>query len=234
MKNVGVLLAGGSGTRMHTELPKQFLVLAGKTLLQHAIDTFSASSAIDEICVVLPHHFIQAISGADWLKNDTKSIRIVEGGTSRTHSSYNAFCAYRSEYKSVNFLYHDAARALLSMRDLENVISALELYDGAVLGTPMVDTIYELDESKILQRIPERERLWCAQTPQAFRGAQLEAAFTSWEKKGAIMPYSDDVSLVKAMLPNIDIHLVESQDFNMKITTPTDMIVAELYLSKKI
>jgi len=233
MKNVGVLLAGGSGTRMHTELPKQFLVLAGKTLLQHAIDTFSASSAIDEICVVLPRHFIQAISRAIWLKNDAKPIRIVEGGTSRTHSSYNAFCAYRSEYKSVNFLYHDAARALLSMRDLENVIRALELYDGVVLGTPVVDTIYELDESKTLQRIPERERLWCAQTPQAFRGAQLEAAFTRWEKKGAML-YSDDVSLVKAMLPNIDIHLVESQDFNMKITTPTDLLVAEYYLSKKI
>ena len=233
MKNVGVLLAGGSGTRMHTELPKQFLVLAGKTLLQHAIDTFSASSAIDEICVVLPRHFIQAISGAIWLKNDAKPIRIVEGGTSRTHSSYNAFCAYRADNESINLLYHDAARALLSIRDLENVISALELYDGAVLGIPVVDTIYELDENKTLWRIPERERLWCAQTPQAFRGAQLEAAFISWEKKGA-MPYSDDVSLVKAMLPNINIHLVESQDFNMKITTPTDMIVAELYLSKKI
>lgn len=233
MKNVGVLLAGGSGTRMHTELPKQFLVLAGKTLLQHAIDTFSASSAIDEMCVVLPQHFIQAISGADWFRNYAKPIRIVEGGTSRTHSSYNAFSAYRAEHRSVNLLYHDAARALLSIRDLENVISALELYDGAVLGIPVVDTIYELDESKTLQRIPEREHLWCAQTPQAFHGAQLAAAFTRWEKKGA-MPYSDDVSLVKAMLPNINIHLVESQDFNMKITTPTDMIVAELYLSKKI
>ena len=233
MKNVGVLLAGGSGTRMHTELPKQFLVLAGKTLLQHAIDTFSASSAIDEMCVVLPQHFIQAISGADWFRNYAKPIRIVEGGTSRTHSSYNAFSAYRAEHRSVNLLYHDAARALLSIRDLENVISALELYDGVVLGTPVVDTIYALDESKTLQRIPEREHLWCAQTPQAFRGVQLAAAFTRWEKKGA-MPYSDDVSLVKAMLPNINIHLVESQDFNMKITTPTDMIVAELYLSKKI
>lgn len=233
MKNVGILLAGGSGTRMHSELPKQFLVLAGKTLLQHAIDTFLASSAIDEICVVLPHHFIQAISGADWLKNDAKPIRIVEGGISRTHSSYNAFSAYRAEHKSVNLLYHDAARALLSMRDLENVIRALELYDGVVLGTPVVDTIYELDESKTLQRIPEREHLWCAQTPQAFRGVQLAAAFTRWEKKGA-MPYSDDVSLVKAMLPNIDIHLVESQDFNMKITTSTDMLVAESFLCKKI
>ena len=229
----GIVLAGGSGTRMHTELPKQFLVLAGKTLLQHAIDTFSASSAIDEMCVVLPQHFIQAISGADWFRNYAKPIRIVEGGTSRTHSSYNAFSAYRAEHRSVNLLYHDAARALLSIRDLENVISALELYDGAVLGIPVVDTIYELDESKTLQRIPEREHLWCAQTPQAFHGAQLAAAFTRWEKKGA-MPYSDDVSLVKAMLPNINIHLVESQDFNMKITTPTDMIVAELYLSKKI
>lgn len=233
MKNVGVLLAGGSGTRMHTELPKQFLVLAGKTLLQHAIDTFSASSAIDEICVVLPQHFIQVISGADWFRNYAKPIRVIEGGTSRTHSSYNAFCAYRADNESINLLYHDAARALLSMRDLENVIRALELYDGVVLGTPVVDTIYELDESKTLQRIPEREHLWCAQTPQAFHGAQLAAAFTRWEKKGA-MPYSDDVSLVKAMLPNINIHLVESQDFNMKITTPTDMIVAELYLSKKI
>ena len=233
MKNVGVLLAGGSGTRMHSELPKQFLVLAGKTLLQHAIDTFSASSAIDEICVVLPHHFIQAISRTDWLKNDAKPIRIVEGGISRTHSSYNAFSAYRAEHKSVNLLYHDAARALLSIRDLENVISALELYDGAVLGIPVVDTIYEVDENKTLQRIPERERLWCAQTPQAFRGVQLAAAFTRWEKKGA-MPYTDDVSLVKAMLLNIDIHLVESQDFNMKITTPTDLLVAEYYLSKKI
>jgi pyrophosphorylase len=233
MKNVGVLLAGGSGTRMHTELPKQFLVLAGKTLLQHAIDTFSASSAIDEMCVVLPQHFIQAISGADWFRNYAKPIRIVEGGTSRTHSSYNAFSAYRAEHRSVNLLYHDAARALLSIRDLENVISALELYDGVVLGTPVVDTIYELDESKTLQRIPEREHLWCAQTPQAFRGVQLAAAFTRWEKKGA-MPYSDDVSLVKAMLPNIDIHLVESQDFNMKITTSTDMLVAESFLCKKI
>ena len=233
MKNVGVLLAGGSGTRMHTELPKQFLVLAGKTLLQHAIDTFSASSAIDEMCVVLPQHFIQAISRADWFRNYAKPIRIVEGGTSRTHSSYNAFSAYRAEHRSVNLLYHDAARALLSIRDLENVISALELYDGVVLGTPVVDTIYELDESKTLQRIPEREHLWCAQTPQAFRGVQLAAAFTRWEKKGA-MPYSDDVSLVKAMLPNIDIHLVESQDFNMKITTSTDMLVAESFLCKKI
>ena len=232
MRNIAVLLAGGSGTRMHAELPKQFLLLAGKTVLQHVVDTFVASSLIDEICLVLPRSSFSWVEGAAWWKEITKPIKIIEGGASRTLSSYSAYSAYCNVMDGVNLLFHDVARALLSLRDLECVLRTLSLHDGVVLGAPTTDTIYELDARGGIQRILDRSLLWSAQTPQVFRGTVLRRAFECWKSAGALS-YSDDVSLVKSMIPEADIHLVVAQDFNMKITTPADMMVAEYYKSKK-
>jgi 2-C-methyl-D-erythritol 4-phosphate cytidylyltransferase len=231
-KNVGILLAGGSGTRMQTECPKQFLPLAGKTLLQRTLETFLASPLIDEIGVVLPPDASRWINLSEWKTKITKPIKIIEGGTNRTYSSYHAFLAYCTDNEVKNLIYHDAARALLSLRDLENVMGALELHDGVVLGASVVDTIYELDDSGVIRRIPERSHLWSAQTPQAFRITIFCQAFTLWKEQGE-SSYSDDVSLVKAMLPDTYIFLLEAKDLNIKITTPTDMLVAASHVSKK-
>lgn len=233
MKHVGVLLAGGSGTRMHSAIPKQFLPLCGKPVLAYTLQLFDRTEAIDEICLVVADAYRSEVERIACEFGIKKPIAYTSSGRTRTHSSYNAYVCCAGFDCETTFVIHDAARPLLSDRDLGSVLQALQYAEGVVLALRVVDTVYELSEVGNIVRIPDRSYLWKAQTPQAFRGDVLGNVYQKW----LLLPddlqqvYTDDISLVHALAPQTTLKIVEAQDFNAKLTDPTDFVIAEHFLS---
>ena len=219
-RTVGVILAAGKGERMGGEIPKQFLLLEDKPLFLYSVLTFTASTLIDELCLVIPSGREQEIRA--WVERFVKEkpVRYVLGGATRTLSSYNAYRSYRELGVRVNLIIHDAARPLLSLQDLNAVTAALAISPAAVLATPSPDTVYQVNEGHTIVDIPPRSSLWCAQTPQAFRAEVLEKMYACEPKDAQL---TDDVGLMRAVSPDLPIRLVEATKPNPKLTTAKDL-----------
>lgn len=225
-KNVAVVLAGGSGKRFGTTLPKQFLPLAGKTVIEHSIEAFEQCAAIDEIAIVMHTDYLpqmQAIID----KNGWKKVRkLLPGGAERYLSTLAAIKAYDA-CSDMNLVFHDAARPAVSQRIIHDVVEAIQTHEAVAVAIPATDTIFEVtSDGQSITRIPNRQRLRCAQTPQAFhlnvireayRKALQDSDFTSTDDCGVLHRYS----------PEIPIYIVPGEITNIKLTYPEDTILIE-------
>lgn len=169
MRNIAVILAGGVGTRLGLDKPKQFMKVAGKTVLEHTVDAFQKHSAIDEIVIVMHANFVHYVE-AMMLKNHwTKVKKILNGGQERYESSLVAIRAYEKckDKENINLIFHDAVRPLVSKKIIDDTVEALEKYDAVDVAIPSADTIIKLDSSmEVIDSIPDRRRLNRGQTPQ--------------------------------------------------------------------
>ena len=213
--NIAVILAGGIGSRLEKALPKQFFKIAGKMVLEHAVDAFEKNSLIDEIAVVVNEHYIFMIEDMI-LKNEwTKVKRILVGGQERYHSSYAAVKAYAAD-EDANLIFHDAARPLVSQRIINDVVNALDKYNAVDVAIPSADTIIAV-EGKIIKEIPDRIKMRRGQTPQGFKqkviASAYDLAFADKDFKA-----TDDCGIVKKYLPTEQIVVVEGDEVNMKLT----------------
>lgn len=212
--------------------PKQFIEIAGRTILEHSIRAFHTNPGIDEIVIVSHADYIDKIRHI--ALPYPKVCHIVPGGRERYDSSLAAIACYEREEDSqqVNLLIHDAVRPLVSQRIISDCIAALSDFNAVDVAIPATDTVIEVNEEGHIVRIPERKYLRNVQTPQCFRLHTIAEAY----RIGLADPNfitTDDAGVVHRYLPSEPILVVEGEQTNIKITYPADLLMAEKILSEE-
>jgi 2-C-methyl-D-erythritol 4-phosphate cytidylyltransferase len=207
---------------------KQFMLLEGSPILLHTIRKFASSPAVKEIVVALRAEDVEWVG--DLLRNENfgKPVRLVEGGDSRQESVENALATLGGDTELV--AVHDAVRPFIELSTLEKVFAEAAENGAAIVGIVPVDTVKQVHRNKIRQTIP-RERLVLAQTPQVFRFDLLKQAFQRAREDG--FAGTDESSLVER-LEQVEVSVVPGSDRNIKITKPTDMDLAKLFLAEEL
>jgi 2-C-methyl-D-erythritol 4-phosphate cytidylyltransferase len=228
---IALIPAAGTGSRMNNELPKQYLLLAGKPMIYHALHTLCHSSHIFRVFVIL------ASDDHEWNRYDWSSFAdklAVKycGGATRADSVLNGLKAMQQTDGSIDkddwILVHDAARPCLTIFQLDQLIDALALDEvGGLLAIPVADTLKRADSNQRVMGTESRNGLWQAQTPQMFRLGLLMDALSK-VNSAAI---TDDASAIEAL--GLRPRLVLSDAYNFKVTYPQDLALAELILQKK-
>ncbi len=249
MKNIAVILAGGSGKRMGGQIPKQFLPLAGRSVLERSVSTFDLHPAIDEVAIVVhPEWRTEAEQCAARCQHKPT---IIDGGAERYMSSINAIMAFIDRPDDTNLLLHDAARPLLSAAVIDRVVAALQHSEAVGVAVPCNDTIWEVHPDidgltpapspggkdlhgerglpRFVARTPERRLMWQAQTPQAFRLPLIRDAYQR-ALQDPQFAATDDCSVVRRYMPGIKITVVEGEYSNFKLTCQDDLRRAETEL----
>ena len=227
MKNVAIILAGGSGKRLGGDLPKQFLEVAGKTVMEHCIEAFEQHDEVDEIAIVSREDFVPDVEALVARNKYNKVKHVLRGGKERYHSSLAALEAYPEE---CNLLFHDCVRPLVSERIIHDCITALQEFEAVDVAVPTTDTIIQLDDSGCISSIPPRALLRNVQTPQGFRRSTIRKAFDLALQDPGFLP-TDDCSVIHRYLPDVNIHVVEGDADNFKITYKSDLERAETLLA---
>lgn len=215
--------AAGSGSRMGSELPKQYLELAGHPMLYHALTTLSACAHITTVFVVLAaddEHF----KNYDWSHCGNKLEPLYCGGVTRAESVANGLLASELDVDDW-VLVHDAARPCLTQTHLDKLIS--ELRDdavGGILAVPVADTLKRADAQQRIACTESREKLWQAQTPQMFRVGLLSQGLQQCRN------VTDEASAIEAL--GLYPKLVAGDTSNFKVTYPHDIRLAELLLQQ--
>ena len=214
-------MAGGSGKRMQSALPKQFMMLGGLPVVAHTINTFSEALPGAEIVVVLPEEHIPLWRNLA-ARFDIAVHRCIAGGKERFHSVKNGLDALSEEVEYV--AVHDGVRALATKKMILRVQLAAEETEAAIPVTEVVDSYRRVDGSE--SYIVPRSELRIVQTPQTFSAALLRRAY----EQPFSDKFTDDASVVEAL--GAKITLVEGERRNIKLTTPEDMLIAERLLEE--
>jgi 2-C-methyl-D-erythritol 4-phosphate cytidylyltransferase len=207
---------------------KQFMLLDGSPILLHTIRKFASSTAVTEIVVALRAEDIDWVRELLRAEKFGKPVRLVEGGDSRQESVEHALATLGAGTELV--AVHDAVRPFIEHSVLEKVFAEAEQTGAAIVGIVPVDTVKQVHRNKIRQTIP-RERLILAQTPQVFRFDLLKTAFSRAREDG--FAGTDESSLVERM-DEVEVSVVPGSDRNLKITKPSDMDLARLFLAEEM
>ena len=227
MKTVAIIPAGGSGRRMGSGIPKQYLLLGGIPVLAHTLHVFQSSPVVDEIFLVVPEGDIPEVRNAIVGRyNFFKVSLIVAGGVERQDSVRNALAHLREEHGIV--LVHDGVRSFVSGELIRRVAAAAEA-DGAVaVGVQVKDSVKEVNSAGWVIKTVTREGLWLTQTPQAFRKPLILAAYERAAADGFCG--TDDASLVERM--GVPVRMIPGDYDNIKVTTPEDLTLGEAIIRR--
>ena len=225
MKNIAIILAGGSGRRLGESIPKQFIKIAGKKVIEHTIGVFQSHRLIDEICVVVNVDYLREIEQIRLCNNFSKLRKVLVGGEERYESSLAAINAY-SQMGECNMIFHDSVRPLVTERIITDCIKALETYDAVDVAVPTTDTIIQVGNNDEIINIPPRETLRNGQTPQAFKLSTIKSAYDkALQDKG--FKTTDDCGVVLRYMPETPIYVVRGEMFNMKLTYKEDIFLLD-------
>ncbi len=220
MKKVAVIVAGGSGTRMNTALPKQFLLINGKPVLYYTINTFLKAYNDLNILLVLPEEYISAGQEIIDAFFDYKRIKITAGGTTRFHSVQNGLKLIDEE--SIVFV-HDGVRCLITTDLIKRCYEAAIEFGSAIPVIDSKDSVRVLTEEG--NEPIDRAIIKLIQTPQTFHSKIILPAFKIDYKD----KFTDEATVVEAF--GLKVHLVDGEENNIKITKPVDLSFAEKILS---
>ena len=236
MRTVAVVLAGGTGQRFGGGLPKQLLTLAGRTVLEHSVAAFEHAPGIDEVLVVIAPGFTGQAESLLAAAGFGKVSRVIEGGFTRPDSTRRAIAALgtaagHADPAEVNVLFHDAARPLVGQEIIAASLRALESYQAIGVAVPCADTVVEV-RGPVMTRMQRREVLQRCQTPQGFRLSVIRQAYqlADADPGFATASATDDCGIVLRYLPGTPVAVVPGSERNIKITYPSDLIVAEALL----
>jgi 2-C-methyl-D-erythritol 4-phosphate cytidylyltransferase len=224
-----VIPAAGSGVRMGSSIPKQYLSLFGRTVIEHVLEVFLAEPRIAGISVAV------ADSDPYWsryVRPHSKMVTTVAGGEERVHSVRNALSSLSDELQADDWvLVHDAVRACLHKTDLGHLMTTLERDPvGGILASPLVDTLKQVDELGYITGTPSRQGVWRALTPQMFRYGLLCSALDTALGAGELP--TDEAAAVERIRPG-EVRVVEGRSDNLKITRPDDIAIAEAILAQR-
>ena len=220
--NAVIIPAGGIGSRLGAEIPKQFLEIAGKPLIWHTISVFEALPEVDLIVIPVVKAWEENLKSL--LVGFAKAIKIVPGGATRQDSVANGLLALPEETEIV--LVHDACRPFVTQDLVRQVIAKIKAKGAALVALPSRDTVKEIENGLVLRTLP-RERIYLAQTPQGARFALLKKAFLHAQEKGLLA--TDEAALLEAC--GIPVYVVCGNFLNFKITTREDLEIARAILS---
>ncbi|MEV4220026.1 2-C-methyl-D-erythritol 4-phosphate cytidylyltransferase [Nonomuraea sp. NPDC049725] len=234
LRTVAVVLAGGVGQRVGRDTPKQLIELAGRTILEHTIAVFDASAEVDEVVVLMTPGFGGQVHELVRRAGFGKVTQVVDGGASRTESTWRALQALGTQ--ECNVLLHDAVRPLLEPRIVTDCVRALETREAVEVAIPSSDTVLVAapgDGGEVVGDVLDRSRLRRAQTPQGFRLSVIRKAYElAFADPGfGDRPATDDCGVVLRYLPDVPIFLVAGSERNMKVTHPIDLAIAERLLT---
>jgi 2-C-methyl-D-erythritol 4-phosphate cytidylyltransferase len=215
-KTCAVILAGGSGTRLKSDIPKQFMPLCGRPVLAWSCMTCNNLDEIDRVLVVAPAEYVSRAEDILKQYGIRKAAKIVRGGATRQESAYNALSAADFHENDI-LVFHDAARPFISRDVLRNCLADAKLHGAAAVYTPANDTVAEIHEGFVVS-VPPRERFFSAQTPQAFRYSIIMKAHRHALDAG--LEATDDTAL--ALTVGFKVKMVEGDRLNFKITTDFD------------
>ena len=218
--NIAIILAAGSGTRMGSKTPKQFIEIEGKTLMEYSISAFEQNDNIDEIAVVTKEEFFPLVESFIEKNGFRKVRKLLKGGKERYDSSLAAINAYTNDDDKL-FL-HDCVRAGVSQNIINECARGLEKYDAIEIGVEPTDTVVGIDEEGCITEIPVRSMLRNAQTPQCFRRGTIKRAFDI-ALQDPDFKATDDCGVVHKYLPEVRIFVAKGEQENFKVTFPEDI-----------
>ncbi len=236
-KIYGVVLAGGIGSRMgNQDKPKQYLLVGDKPILIHTLEKFFIESAFEKVIVLCPKEWIAHTKNLvrKYLNDDGQRVVVIPGGDTRNETIMNAIDFIESEGnldENTIIVTHDSVRPFVTKRILdENIKYALE-FGACDTAMPATDTIVVSDDNVVISEIPERKKMYQGQTPQTFRAQKLKDLYLSLtdEEKG-ILTDAAKIFVMKGER----VHIVEGEVFNIKITYPYDLRVAEALIQGNI
>ncbi len=224
LHSVGVVIpAGGRGVRLGGSIPKQFLLLNGRTILQRSIDAFDSIADVGEIVVVVPEDQLRRTEELISKSKFRKTMHVVVGGSERQHSVRNGLLSFDVDPEIV--LVHDAVRPLVTLDVINKVIKQTKKHGAAVVGVRVKDTI-KVESDGFYEKTLDRQKLWAVQTPQGFRYEILKRAHVAAQRSAFLG--TDEASLVERL--RIPVKIVEGDYRNIKVTTADDLKLAKLIL----
>ncbi len=237
-RNIAVVLAAGQGRRMQTKQKKQYLLLENKPMLYYSLQTFERSECITDVIIVVGTDEETYVQSKIVDRFQFSKVRmIVEGGKERYHSVYNGLQAiteflFDTEYKCYIWI-HDGARPFIGENILRRALDGVRKEKACVVGMPAKDTIKIADENDYIKTTPNRNSVWMIQTPQVFEYGLINLAYTRLMKEEDTLAAKGitvtDDAMVLETFTNKKVKLVEGDYKNIKITTPEDLQIAQVF-----
>ena len=226
-KCTAIVLAAGKGTRMGTKIHKQYLEICGRPVLYYAINAFEQSDVIDDIVLVTGQDEIEYCRKEIVEKYNLSKVRfIVVGGKERYNSVYNGLKCVED---GIVFI-HDGARPFVDRDTIMRAYNTVITEGACIVAMPVKDTIKISDKEGYVESTPDRSTVWMVQTPQVFSAEIIKAAYDKIMKTDCT-GVTDDAMVVEQTMDR-KVKFVEGSYMNIKITTPEDLEIGELFVKK--
>ena len=220
-----IIVAAGDSTRMGYKLSKQLIPLCGRPAIEYTLRAFQDCDMIDEIDIVTRPQDINDVAQIAF--QFKKVMGIISGGADRAESVRKGI--RNTSKRTTHYVIHDGARVMITPDEICRVLNVAFETGAATLGTPVIDTIKVVGEEGDILSTPDRSTLWAVQTPQVFeRDLYLRAIDYAVEHNLSV---TDDCSLVEAL--GVPVRIVRGEYTNIKLTTPSDVVIAEALLKRK-
>lgn len=251
VKTIAIVLAGGRGNRMNSDIPKQYMEVGGKPILYYSLKAFE-DSFVDEIILVVGENDLEYCKKNIVDKFALKKIsRVVVGGKERYNSVYNGLKAIADSSRVIEpatnrekimetgmgrdcyIFIHDGARPCLTEDILNRCLETVKSTKACVAAMPVKDTIKIVDSSGYAISTPDRKTLWQIQTPQVFSYNIIKRAYDELINSGITIGITDDAMVVE-QFGNTPVKVIEGSYDNIKVTTPNDIEILKAYYKTQI
>jgi len=226
-----IVLSAGTGSRMKSDIPKQYMDLNGKPVIYYSLKAFE-ENGFSSVVLVCGKDDVEYCKKEIVEKYNLTSVKaVVPGGKERYHSVYEGLKAIEgADYVFI----HDGARPMINQDIINRLKKAVVVEEAAVAGMPVKDTIKIVDEDAYVSDTPERKYVWQVQTPQCFAFSIIYEAYKNIiqdEEEGWSIPVVTDDAMVLSYATDHEIKMIEADYRNIKITTPEDLQIAKLFLA---
>ncbi|MCI5640294.1 MAG: 2-C-methyl-D-erythritol 4-phosphate cytidylyltransferase [Lachnospiraceae bacterium] len=230
----GVILAGGIGSRMgNAEKPKQYLNIGNKPIILHTIEKFYVHEGFERLIVLCPKEWVEHTRHLVQNNFPDDKVVVLEGGVTRNETIMNAIRYIENEYglqDDTLLVTHDSVRPFLTHRIIEENIKYGLKYGAVDTVIPATDTIVESGDGDVISQVPDRSKMYQGQTPQTFNAKKLKELYYSLsEEEKDVLTDASKIFVIKGE----KVHLVQGEVFNIKITYPYDLRVAESLLNNE-